>query len=71
MAQQEVETRKVVNRLKHADGSIEDITVTERRPKRRHDSMMRHMENLAAQKRKRDAENETVVEETADASPVI
>lgn len=49
----EVETRTVTNRLKHADGSIEEITVTERRPKKRHDSMMRHMENLAAGKKRR------------------
>lgn len=58
----EVETRTVTNRLKHADGSFEEIKVTERRPKKRHDSMMRHMENLAAGKKRR---AETAAEGTA------
>lgn len=48
----EVETRTVVNKLKHPDGTVEEITVVERRPKKRHDSMMRHMQDLADGKRR-------------------
>ncbi len=71
MAQQEIETRKVVNRLKHHDGSVQDITVIERRPKRRHETMMRHMANIAAAKKNREAKAAAEAEaNAADESPV-
>jgi membrane peptidoglycan carboxypeptidase len=43
VAKKEVETREVVNRIKNADGSITEIKVTEKRLKKQHDSMMKHM----------------------------
>lgn len=39
----EVETRTVVNRVREADGTITEIRVVEKRLKKQHDSMMRHM----------------------------
>lgn len=39
----EVETRKVVNRIRNADGTITEVEVVEKRLKKQHDSMMRHM----------------------------
>jgi hypothetical protein len=43
VAKKEVETRQVVNRIRNADGTITEVTVTEKRLKKQHDSMMRHM----------------------------
>jgi len=67
----DVETRNIVNKLKNPDGSITEVHVLETRPKKQHDTMMRHMANLAEGKRlnREAAAAAAVAVETVDESP--